>query len=144
MSYFGILKAGATCIPIEKEATTEEIVNLLRLGEATGLVISDELKEKHVELDRQIAEAGVKTPVWAFQEIFALGEEAVERERIAALPATVGPKALASIIFTSGTTGNPKGVMLTHRNFTSLVAKLLTVYDINNEDGMLSVLPLHH
>ena len=51
---------------------------------------------------------------------------------------------MASIIFTSGTTGNPKGVMLTHRNFTSLVAKLLTVYDINNEDGMLSVLPLHH
>ncbi len=144
MSYFGILKAGATCIPIEKEATTEEIVNLIRLGEATGLVISDELKKKHVELDRQLAVVDVKSPVWAFQEIFALGDEAVERERIAALPERVGPKALASIIFTSGTTGNPKGVMLTHRNFTSLVAKLLTVYDINNEDGMLSALPLHH
>ena len=144
MSYFGILKAGATVIPIEKEATTEEIVNLLSLGEATGLVISDELKEKHAELGRQLAKAGVKIPVWPFQEIFTLGDEAVERERIAALPTKVGPKALASIIFTSGTTGNPKGVMLSHRNFTSLVAKLLTVYDINNEDGMLSVLPLHH
>ena len=34
--------------------------------------------------------------------------------------------------------------MLTHRNFTSLLAKLLAVYDITHEDGMLSVLPLHH
>jgi long-chain acyl-CoA synthetase len=34
--------------------------------------------------------------------------------------------------------------MLTHRNFTSLLAKLLSVYDINQDDGMLSVLPLHH
>jgi long-chain acyl-CoA synthetase len=144
MSYFGILKTGATVIPIEKEATTEEIVNLLRLGDATGLVISDELKTKHVELDRQIKKADVNAPVWAFEEIFTLGDEAVERQRIATLPPSVGPKTLASIIFTSGTTGNPKGVMLTHRNFSSLVAKLLTVYDINNEDGMLSVLPLHH
>ena len=144
MSYFGILKAGATCIPMEKEATAEEVVNLLRVGDATGLVVSDELKKKLVGIESQLSEAGVKAPVWTFGEVFALGEEALERERIAALPSSVGPKAIASIIFTSGTTGNPKGVMLTHRNFTSLVAKLLSVYDINQDDGMLGVLPLHH
>lgn len=144
MSYFGILKAGATCIPIEKETTTEEVVNLLRLGDSTGLVVSDDLKEKLVGLESQLNQAGVKASVWTFEEVFALGDEAVERERIAALASSVSPKAIASIIFTSGTTGNPKGVMLTHRNFASLVAKLLSVYDINKEDGMLSVLPLHH
>jgi long-chain acyl-CoA synthetase len=144
MSYFGIMRAGATCIPIEKEATAEEVVNLLRLGEATGLLISEELKEKLVGLEAQLNTAGVDAPVWAFGDVFSLGDEALERERVAGLPTTVGPKAIASIIFTSGTTGNPKGVMLTHRNFTSLVAKLLSVYDINKEDGFLSVLPLHH
>ena len=51
---------------------------------------------------------------------------------------------MASLIFTSGTTGTPKGVMLTHRNFASLVAKLAGAFDIGVGDGLLSVLPLHH
>ena len=56
------------------------------------------------------------------------------------------PKAddLASLIFTSGTTGRPKGVMLSHRNFASLLSKLAGVFDIDKHDGLLSVLPLHH
>ena len=56
------------------------------------------------------------------------------------------PKAdeLASLIFTSGTTGRPKGVMLTHRNFSTLLSKLAGVFDIDKHDVLLSVLPLHH
>ncbi|MCI0407166.1 MAG: AMP-binding protein, partial [Acidobacteria bacterium] len=144
MSYFGIIKAGATAIPIEKEATTEEVVNLLRLGEASGLILSDQLARKHSDLVRRLKKEGVAARVFRLAEVYALGDETLERERIAALPVSVRSDALASIIFTSGTTGNPKGVMLTHRNFTSLVAKLLSVYEIESRDGMLSVLPLHH
>ena len=51
---------------------------------------------------------------------------------------------MASLIFTSGTTGKPKGVMLTHRNFTFMVAELSKIFEFGVNDGMLSVLPLHH
>ena len=51
---------------------------------------------------------------------------------------------IASLIFTSGTTGNPKGVMLTQKNLTSMMSQLLKVYDVTHEDGFLSILPLHH
>ena len=54
------------------------------------------------------------------------------------------PDAVASLIFTSGTTGKPKGVMLTHRNFTFMVSELSKIFEFGVNDGMLSVLPLHH
>ncbi len=82
--------------------------------------------------------------VYSFEDVFRILPEATEQKRITELPDSVQPGTVASILFTSGTTGNPKGVMLTHKNFASLVAKLLAVYDIGPEDGMLSVLPLHH
>ena len=51
---------------------------------------------------------------------------------------------LASIVYTSGTTGQQKGVMLTHGNFLSNVSDILSVYDISSEDTALSFLPLSH
>ena len=144
MAYFGVVRTGAAVIPLEKEVGTEEIVRLLGLGEAKAIIISDELLAKHTGL-RDALDATVA--IWTLDDVFALTAEATEQKRIAELAETaktVSPGTTASIIFTSGTTGNPKGVMLTHKNFVSLVAKLLSVYDISTDDGMLSVLPLHH
>ena len=141
MAYFGILRTGAAVIPLEKDATTADVVRLAGLGEAKAVVVSPKLDEAHPTLRDELAK---KVSVWTFDDVFALAAESTEQKRIAALPSTIAPNSVASIIFTSGTTGNPKGVMLTHRNFASLIAKLLSVYDITHDDGMLSVLPLHH
>ncbi len=63
-------------------------------------------------------------------------------------PASIAPNVrgdhVASLIFTSGTTGRPKGVMLTHKNLTSMTAKLSSMFQLYKRDGLLSVLPLHH
>ncbi|HYL58653.1 MAG TPA: AMP-binding protein, partial [Candidatus Acidoferrales bacterium] len=53
-------------------------------------------------------------------------------------------KALASIVFTSGTTGAPKGVMLSHANFAAEIAMLSRVFVLGADDVVMSLLPLHH
>ncbi len=144
MSYFGVLKAGATCIPVDPESSAGEIVRFALAGDAAGIILSEKLGEEHPNLKQTLEEAGSSTKVWTFTEVFALPDEATEEQRMALLPSRVQAQSVASLIFTSGTTGRPKGVMLSHRNFTSMVSMLSSVIDMSTRDGVLSVLPLHH
>jgi long-chain acyl-CoA synthetase len=145
MAYFGTLKVGATSVPVGHESAVAELVNVARASEAVGILIGDDLFDKHEEaLSRAIAEAGLAVKLWSFSEAFALPDLEVETARAAALVRRQSPDALASLIFTSGTTGKPKGVMLTHRNFTFMVSELSKIFEFGVTDGMLSVLPLSH
>jgi long-chain acyl-CoA synthetase len=144
MAYFGILKVGAIAVPIAHESTVDEVVNIARASDAAGIIIGDDLLEKRAGLVRALREAGLPTRVWRFEQVFALLDEEVEAERRKSLLARVQPDSIASLIFTSGTTGKPKGVMLSHRNFTFMVSELSRAFEFGVNDGMLSVLPLHH
>lgn len=144
MTYFGILKAGATVIPLEKELSSDEVANLLNAGQAKGVVFSANYARRHGSVTEKLAARGTKASVWSFDDVFALGDAEEEKSRIASLPSEAKPADLASLIFTSGTTGTPKGVMLTHRNFCTLLNKMLQVFEFDETDGLLSVLPLHH
>ncbi|MFN2515089.1 MAG: AMP-binding protein [Pyrinomonadaceae bacterium] len=144
MTYFGVLKTGASCIPVDPESSTDEIINFARAGDAAGIILSEKLEQEHSQLRERLSEEGVSAQIWTFEQVFALPEEQTEDARIALLPARVTAQSLASLIFTSGTTGRPKGVMLSHRNLTSMVSMLSSVFDMSTKDGVLSVLPLHH
>ena len=145
MTYFGVLKAGASCIPVDPQSSTQEIVSFAGAGDAAGIVLSEEMDREHPELAAKLIEAGLEgTRIWRFDEVFAMPDEQAESEHIALLPQRVPAQTVASLIFTSGTTGQPKGVMLSHRNFTSMVSMLSSVFDMTTSDGVLSVLPLHH
>src|SRR5207249_664334 len=144
MTYFGVLKAGATCIPVDPESSTDEVVNFARAGEASGIVISSRLLGERDEFPARLKTARLNVKIRTFDEVFELPDEQTEDERIALLPERVTAQSVASLIFTSGTTGRPKGVMLSHRNLTSMVSMLSSVFDMDTSDGVLSVLPLHH
>ncbi len=143
MTYFGVLKAGATCIPCDPESSTAEILNFARAGNAAGMICSQAVLDEHPDLQERLNEQGL-TRLWTYDDVFALPDEQTEDERIALLPQRAHAQGVASLIFTSGTTGQPKGVMLSHRNLTSMVSMLSSVFDMTTRDGVLSVLPLHH
>ena len=144
MAFFGVIKAGGTVAPVAHDSTTSELVNIARASGAVGLIIGEDLLDKRPDLAAALSKEGLPTRLWPFESVFALQPLAVEEERGRALVSKHNPDAVASLIFTSGTTGHPKGVMLTHRNFTFMVSELLRTFDLGPTDGMLSVLPLHH
>ncbi|HSI87440.1 MAG TPA: AMP-binding protein [Pyrinomonadaceae bacterium] len=182
MTYFGILKAGATAVPIDPASSVEEIINFAKAGEVSAIVLSPKLDAENPELREKIAEAwgadtigpggtkkkksaatargkknadlagqtedadkSVRAPVvWTFEEVFEMPDEIEEAKRLALLPPKVLGNAVASLIFTSGTTGKPKAVMLSHKNFTNMISMLSSVLDMDITDGVLSVLPMHH
>ncbi|MDP1822727.1 MAG: AMP-binding protein [Archangium sp.] len=142
IAFFGILRAGCTAVPVDKEISEQEIVNIARRSEAKICLVSEQLLEKHPNLENTLATAGLATRVMALAE--ALAGDPLAPNGIGAVKKGAAPDDVASLLFTSGTTGTPKGVMLTHRNFSALVAKLGGTFDIGVGDGVLSVLPLHH
>ncbi|MFL6468295.1 MAG: AMP-binding protein, partial [Pyrinomonadaceae bacterium] len=144
ITYFGILKAGATAIPIDPASSVEEIVNFAKAGEATAIVLSAKLANENPNLNEKLAENGIDLQVWQFDEVFEMPDEIEESKRLALLPPKVLGNAVASLIFTSGTTGKPKAVMLSHKNFTNMISMLSSVLDMDLTDGVLSVLPMHH
>jgi len=144
MAYFGILKVGAVVVPIGHDLSVPEVVNIARSAGAVGIIVGDELLDKRANLVRAMGDAGLSTSLWPVSEVFTPLDLEIENERKKELVTKASPDALASLIFTSGTTGKPKGVMLTHRNFTFMVSELLKTFELGVNDGMLSVLPLHH
>ncbi|HEU4594953.1 MAG TPA: AMP-binding protein [Pyrinomonadaceae bacterium] len=144
ISYFGVLKAGATCVPVDPESSTEELLNFTRASGAVGVVVGEKVLEERADLRERLEAEGLGASIWRYEEIFELTDEKTEDERVALLPPRVQAQTVASLIFTSGTTGQPKGVMLTHKNLTNMVSMLSSVFDMDTGDGVLSVLPLHH
>ncbi len=142
IAFFGILRASCTAVPVDKEISEAEIVNIARRSEAKICLVSEQVLEKHPTLENALAAAGLSTRVMPLAE--AMAGDPLAPEGIGAVKKGAAPDDVASLLFTSGTTGNPKGVMLTHRNFSALVAKLGGAFDLGVGDGVLSVLPLHH
>jgi long-chain acyl-CoA synthetase len=175
IAYFAILLAGATAVPLDRELSLAEVLNLARVSRAKALVLSRKVVERlageaeiavpidaDTEGDASVvwspahaafgnwlgrrrepgdaaAEASIGARVLAFDELLTEPDVSVGAVR----PDLKGD-VLASLIFTSGTTGTPKGVMLTHKNLTSMVSKLSSLFTLYKHDKLLSVLPLHH
>ncbi|MFN3200844.1 MAG: AMP-binding protein [Bradymonadia bacterium] len=125
MIYFGILLADTVAVPLDPEMPVADARRICAKSEASLIITHEELTENFGVPHAHVGDCFDAEPLEAIEE----------RDR---------SEDLASLLFTSGTTGDPKGVMLTHGNFTALLASLHTTFNINEKDRFLSVLPLFH
>lgn len=155
----GILWLGGVNVPIYDTLTPTQVSYILNNSDAKVVFCADEdqldkiLKIKddvktltHAVVFDSVPVAKKKEFVLTFDELLEKGK-AAEGEFATKLDENQGKLTeddLCSFVYTSGTTGPPKGVMLTHKNFMSNVRDTLKVVPITEDDHVLSFLPLSH
>ena len=153
----GILYAGAVNVPLSiKLEESNDLLFRLRHSDAKYIMVSgtqlpkirkilDDLPSvvKIIVLDELPEYRQKEMPV---SEIVEMGDRflAENRDMFVQRYRSVGPDDYANISYTSGTTADPKGILLTHRNYTANVEQAQSVIGVTPEDRMLIILPLDH
>ncbi len=137
ISFFAVSWIGAVAIPLDARASLSDYKFIMDFSSTKALIlsgsfykgiksISEELKSlKHLILMDQMDDITNK---------YSMGIEKKD----------IGPDDLLEILFTSGTTGDPKGVMLSHGNIMSNVSDISKVIEYGPTDRAFSILPIHH
>ncbi len=137
IAFFGVLLAGGVVVPLDIRLKPAEIANILERSEMHTCVVGQEALET-------LEEARTSAPV--LEHFFLMDSPdfgLLAKED--ALPVTLNdPSSVAVISFSSGTTGTPKGVMLSHRNLASNITSVLELCIFDTEATLLSILPMHH
>jgi acyl-CoA synthetase (AMP-forming)/AMP-acid ligase II len=141
VAFYGVLLAGGVNTTINPLYTVEELAFQLNDAKASHLLTIPQFVDKAVEA---AGRSGVR-------EVFVLGEAEgatpfAELLRAGQPPpqVTVDPSDLAALPYSSGTTGLPKGVMLTHRNLVANLCQGQDVLNTASDDVVIAVLPFFH
>jgi long-chain acyl-CoA synthetase len=135
VSYFGILRAGAVAVPLDVATDGTKAEVIFASAEPVAAIVDSEALDS-------FGSATDRVTVVDLNDVCARGATGHLPER--GVDFEVTADTLASILYTSGTTGDPKGVMLTHGNFCAMMASIAKLFPLEPSDRLLSVLPLHH
>ncbi|MBN3038034.1 MAG: long-chain fatty acid--CoA ligase [Candidatus Omnitrophica bacterium] len=151
IALFAILKLKAVCIPINVFLTFNEIKYILKDSRAKLLISSSDFLEI---LENTIKEKQEGSEDLLYlkhiiltdkkKEEFLYWPEVIIQNGLKSFSSEINPQDLALLLYTSGTTGFPKGVMLSHGNLCSNVLSSLQALELNSRDRILLILPMFH
>lgn len=144
LTYLAAATVGVV-VPIDKELSSEDMDNFIEAAECAAVVADEKLlhnvqKETAIDKYSMAAESDAATISQLVEEgctLYAKGTKQIDTM-------TIDPEELHVLIFTSGTTGNAKGVCLSQKNICANVYSISSMVRINPSRHTLSVLPLHH
>lgn len=143
VSYFGITNSGSVAVPIDAQLPASAICELLNRADVEMLIYDEIRADVIPEVQKQCPQirtiismqaAESTTDILSFSELISSHQGTFERE--------IDPDSLCTILFTSGTTGKSKGVMLSHRNLTDNAASV--EIDIPAGTVSMTLLPINH
>ena len=144
-AYYGVLAAGGVAVALNTAARAVDLANWIRHSRAAWLIADAAHGELAALLTHLPEEVGA----------IIVGEYSGDRRastswhealatKLTTLPTIVADRSLAAIVYTSGTSGQPKGVMLSHRNLAANVQSILDYLEIVADDRAMNVLPFYY
>lgn len=153
---FAVARIGAVVVPMNTRYKSHEVRHILEDSEATTLFLVDsfvgidylsmidEIRGRLPDLKHVITVGETGIGMHGFGEVVTLGEAHVEHEVLTAREVACSSEENAFILYTSGTTGNPKGAMLSHHNMTENARQVTEVLQATEKDVFLLAVPFFH
>ncbi len=150
---FGIVSAGGVMVPVSTRFRANEVADLVERSGARMMFSAGDFLDRHypdelteatrARLDRVVVLGEARAPDTGWDAFLAEGEVIPEAD-LAAREALIGPDDLCDILFTSGTTGHPKGVCYAHRQCLQVVDAWATQVGLRHRDRVLVISPFFH
>lgn len=147
ITYLTAMTFNMVIVPIDKNLTTNEILNIIHESDAKAIVFSNTFKEMLLEKKSSLLKLKYLISMdeeKSDDEVFSMTELINKQNAYVDKLPDIDPTEMAEIIFTSGSLGRAKGVMLSQKNLAANLMAMTSMIRISPEDRFLSVLPIHH
>jgi long-chain acyl-CoA synthetase len=138
LSDLAIMTAAAVTVPVYQSTPPRTAQQIVENSQGRLAIVSGEALAGRLHVER-VVRMDAELPGWMAREL-----QSDRMREVEARAAALSPEDLATVVYTSGTTGEPKGVMLAHRNLVDMARGCLEEFDIGEGDSNLSFLPYSH
>jgi len=153
LTYFAVVNGVGTIVPLDKNLPIGEMKNLVERSGASAIVYTKRMEKSLKEIFEakfdleyfiSIGPDEHTEDVLSFTQLITEGEELLREGIREYVDADIDPEQMATLMFTSGTTGMAKGVMLSHKNIAANVVNMSKLVKVDKDGIVLSILPIHH
>ena len=141
LTYFSVVTGDNIIVPVDKELPINEMAEIIEETECSLLVYSDTYSAEAKELAKKYSDLKI-LDMDNMPEVLEKGKEFLSDGKTDFVNYNVNADDIAAIVYTSGTTGSSKGVMLSHRNIA--VDAVASCKNVLAQGTTICILPLHH
>ncbi|CAM2857276.1 AMP-binding protein [Paenibacillus sediminis] len=147
--YMAVIRCGAIIIPINIRSTKDEVTYIVEHSNAKGIIVHDTvlLTVEDIRLSTNVAitiTTGAGSDNWIGLSSLTLSKSEHKIKGLTGIVHTFSEDNEVSILYTSGTTGKPKGVLFTHRNLLTVATMMIAEMNIKHDSRILQLMPLSH